>query len=407
MVLYNIGIRVYHLGILIASLFDRKARLWIAGRKNLFVQLHSAIGPSDQIIWFHCSSLGEFEQGRPVIEKIREVAPEKKILLTFYSPSGYEIRKDFQGVDYIFYLPLDTRNNAQRFIRIVKPEMVYFIKYEYWYHFLKELEKNQTHIYLISAIFRKDQIFFKWYGKWFRRMLKSFNHLFVQDDDSKQNLAHIGITNVTVSGDTRFDRVFSIAGKSKQYPGIEAFTSGMKSLIMGSTWPGDEELLIRYINENSLPLKFIIAPHEVHESNIRRIENRIEKRTIRYSNLENSDPETADVLVIDTIGILSSVYQYGTVAYIGGGFGKGIHNILEAATFGLPVIFGPHFSRFKEAHDLIHLGAAFSVSNYDELHQNLTPLITRKNILQLASDKARNYVVLNKGVTDKIIAGTL
>ena len=227
-VLYDIGIRLYHLSILIASIFNNKASLWITGRKNLFEQLQSARDPSDQIIWFHCSSLGEFEQGRPVIEKIRELSPEKKILLTFYSPSGYEIRKDFPGADYIFYLPLDTSRNARRFIRIVQPELVYFIKYEYWFHFLKELKKTKTDIYLISAIFRKDQVFFKWYGKWFRRMLKSFTHLFLQDEASRQNLARIGITNVTVSGDTRFDRVFAIAGEAKQLPGIKTFTSGKK-----------------------------------------------------------------------------------------------------------------------------------------------------------------------------------
>ncbi len=406
-VLYNIGIRIYHLGILIASLFNKKARLWITGRKNQFIQLKAAIDPSDRIIWFHCSSLGEFEQGRPVIEKTNEVAPEKKILLTFYSPSGYEIRKDFQGVDNVFYLPLDTRMNARKFIRIVKPDMVCFIKYEYWFHFLKELVKNQIPVYLISAIFNKDQIFFKWYGKWFIRMLRSFNHLFVQDEASKENLAHIGINNVTVSGDTRFDRVCSIAGKSKQFPGIKTFTSGSKTLVMGSTWPGDEELLIRYINENSLQLKYIIAPHEVHESNIRRIENRIKKRVVRYSNLENSEPGSSDVLVIDTIGILSSVYQHGTVAYIGGGFGKGIHNILEAATFGLPVVFGPRFTRFKEAHDLINSGGAFSVSDYTELLQVLTSLFTDENTLQPASDIARNYVISNIGATEEILSKTI
>jgi len=406
-ILYNIGIRIYHLGILISSLFNSKAKLWISGRKKLFGRIQSAIDPSDQVIWFHCSSLGEFEQGRPVIERIREVAPEKKILLTFYSPSGYEIRKDFSGVDYIFYLPLDTRRNARKFIRIAHPEKVYFIKYEYWYHFLKKLETTRTNTYLISAIFRQDQVFFKWYGKWFRRMLKSFNHLFVQDDNSIQSLAHIGITNVTLSGDTRFDRVFSIAAKTKQFPLIEAFASDKKILVMGSTWPGDEEILIRYINENQSPQKFIIAPHEVHKANIRRIENRIEKKSFRYSSLGNSEPDAADVLIIDTIGILSSVYQYGTVAYIGGGFGKGIHNILEAATFGLPVIFGPQFSKFKEAHDLINSGGAFSISDYDELLQILTSLLTGENTLQSASEMARNYVISSKGATEKIISKTI
>jgi 3-deoxy-D-manno-octulosonic-acid transferase len=406
-IFYNIVLRIYYLGILMASLVNRKAKLWMAGRKNLFARLQAAIDTTDQIIWFHCSSLGEFEQGRPVIEKIRELAPEKKILLTFYSPSGYEIRKNYPGADYIFYLPLDTRRNARRFIRIVRPVKAFFIKYEFWYHILKELQKTRTDTYLISAIFRKNQVYFAWYGKWFRRMLKYFNHLFVQDEQSMQNLSRIGITHVTISGDTRFDRVFSIADKTEKIPVIEVFTADNNTLIMGSTWPGDEEILIRYIHENTLPLKYIIAPHEVHEANIRRIEGRIKKNTIRYTNLDHSDPETADVLVIDTIGILSSVYQYGTLAYIGGGFGKGIHNILEAATFGLPVIFGPNFHKFKEAHDLIKSGVGFTISGYDELHQIFNALLTEEKILQSVSVKARNYVISSKGATEKIISETM
>ena len=406
-IFYNIGIRCYYLGILLASLFNAKAKLWLSGRKVLFSRLQAAIDPADKVIWFHCSSLGEFEQGRPVIEKVKEINPEKKILLTFYSPSGYEVRKDYTGADYIFYMPLDTRRNANRFIRIVNPEKAFFIKYEYWYHFLKRLAEAGTDTYLVSAIFRKNQVFFKWYGKWFIRILESFNHLFVQDDHSLQNLAEIGISRVIVSGDTRFDRVIEIASQAKQFPWIEAFASESKTLVMGSTWQGDEELLIRYINEITLPVKYIIAPHEVHESNIRRIENRIEKPLARYSRLEDADPGKTDVLVIDTIGILSSLYQYGTVAWIGGGFGKGIHNILEAATFGLPVIFGPNYSKFKEARDLIELQAAFSVTDYNGLAGMLTPLLTNENLLKPAADKARNYVISREGATRIIVSETI
>ncbi len=400
--LYNLGIRVYYFLILFASVFNKKARLWIRGRKEIFNQISSKIDPDSHIIWFHCSSLGEFEQGRPVMEKIREILPGRKILLTFFSPSGYEIRKNYPGADYIFYLPLDTRRNAARFLNIIKPESSFFIKYEFWFHYLSQLKKMKTKVYLISGIFRSRQVFFKFYGRWFRKILRSFTHLFVQNEESASLLKTIGFGNVTVSGDTRFDRVYTIARKAVEFPLIRSFCSGKMTLIAGSTWSSDEEIIVRFINENKLPVRFILAPHEIHERGIRQLQESIKGKTTRYSSISESEINDADVLIIDTIGILSSVYQYGNIAYIGGGFGKGIHNILEAATFGLPVIFGPNFKKFREANDLIKLNGAFSIEKYDDFNKIINALLTDQHLLNAASENTKNYVRSNLGATDTI-----
>lgn len=402
LLLYNIGIRVYYLIILFASLFNRKARLWILGRKRIFEQLRSKLDHNPSVIWFHCSSLGEFEQGRPVMEKIQNIFPGIKILLTFYSPSGYEIRKNYSGADYIFYLPLDTRRNAIKFLNIVKPEAVFFIKYDYWFHFLSRLQKMNIKIYLISGIFRSNQIFFKGYGKWFREMLRTFNHLFVQDNESAGLLKSIGFENVTVCGDTRFDRVYAITQKATEFPLIRSFINGKMVLIAGSTWPPDEEIIVRFINDNTLTIKFIIAPHEIHERGIIRLQESIQRKTLRYTSIDESEIEAADVLIIDTIGILSSVYQYGNVAYIGGGFGKGIHNILEAATFGLPIIFGPNFKKFREANDLIKLKGAFPIKNMADFNEILNTFITNHQAFITAGNNTQKYVQANLGATDII-----
>jgi 3-deoxy-D-manno-octulosonic-acid transferase len=400
--LYNLGIRVYYFFILVASLFNKKARLWIRGRKMIFKQIRSGIDPNSDIIWFHCSSLGEFEQGRPVMEKIREILPGRKILLTFFSPSGYEIRKNYPGADYIFYLPLDTRKNAAIFLSLIKPESAFFVKYEFWFHYLSQLKKMETKIYLISGIFRSRQVFFKFYGRWFRKILRSFTHLFVQDEESAVLLKSIGFGNVTVCGDTRFDRVYTIARKTQEFPLIRSFGSGKMTLIAGSTWPSDEEIIVRFINENKLPVRFILAPHEIHERNIRQLQESVKGKTARYSSISESAINDADVLIIDTIGILSSVYQYGNIAYIGGGFGKGIHNILEAATFGLPVIFGPNFKKFREANDLIKRNGAFSIEKYDDFNKIINALLTDQQLLNAAGENTRNYVRSNLGATDTI-----
>jgi 3-deoxy-D-manno-octulosonic-acid transferase len=400
--LYNLGIRVYYLAILITSPFNRKARLWVNGRKGLFEHIRSKLDPGISVIWFHCSSLGEFEQGRPVIEKIRDIFPGRKILLTFYSPSGYEIRKNYSGADYIFYLPLDTRRNAAKFMNIVKPEAVFFIKYDYWFHFLSWLKKMNIKIYLISGIFRPGQVFFKWYGKWFREILRTFHHLFVQDNESAELLKSIGFENVTVCGDTRFDRVYEIGQKAAEFPLIRSFIDGKTVLIAGSTWPPDEDILIRFINENKLPVKFIIAPHEIHERGIIRLQDSIQRKTLRYTSINESEIKNAEVLIIDTIGILSSVYQYGSVAYIGGGFGKGIHNILEAAAFGLPIIFGPNFKKFHEANELIKLNGAFPIENFNDFIRIINTFINNHQTFTSAGDNARKYVQNNLGATSII-----
>jgi 3-deoxy-D-manno-octulosonic-acid transferase len=402
LLLYNIGIRVYYFSILFASLFNKKARLWIRGRKKIFEQIHSKIDPNSSVIWFHCSSLGEFEQGRPVIEKIREIFPGRNILLTFFSPSGYEIRKNYSGADYIFYLPLDTKKNAVRFLNLVKPEAVFFIKYEYWFHFLSRLHKMNIKIYLISGIFRSGQVFFKWYGKWFRKILRTFHHLFVQDNESVELLQSIGFENVTVCGDTRFDRVYAIAQKATEYPAIRSFIDGKLTFIAGSTWPPDEEIIVRFMNENNLPVKYIIAPHEIHEQGITQLQESIKGKTVRYTSMNESEIKEANVLIIDTIGILSSVYQYGNVAYIGGGFGKGIHNILEAATFGLPIIFGPNFKKFREASELVKLNGAFSITNSDDLNTIINTFIKNHQAFKTAGENTREYVMRNLGATDII-----
>lgn len=401
--LYNIAIRLYYLLILFASLFNKKARLWIRGRKGLFEQVRSRIDPDAKMIWFHCSSLGEFEQGRPVIEKIREELADSKIILTFYSPSGYEIRKNYTGADYIFYLPLDTRKNAEKFLDLIHPEIVFFVKYEYWYHFISTLKKRDIKTYLISGIFRSDQIFFRSYGKWFRKILRFFHHLFIQDDDSASLLKSIGIENFTVSGDTRFDRVYAIAQKTSDFPLIKNFTSSHLTLIAGSTWPEDEEIIVRFINEHKLKMKFIIAPHEIHEKNIRQLEEMIQLETIRYSSAVDKEMSDADVLIIDTIGILSSLYQYGSLAYVGGGFGKGIHNTLEAATFSLPVIFGPNYKKFREAVELIHHEGGFSVTDYHSFSDILIQLVSKPPLIKTYGENARAYIMSGLGATSKII----
>lgn len=390
--------------ICIASLFNRKARLWKEGRKNLFDKLRSVA--ADDTIWVHCASLGEFEQGRPLIEKIKEKYPRYKILLTFFSPSGYEIRKNYPLADAVTYLPLDTRRNAKRFISIVKPTKAYFIKYEFWYFFLKELKKNNIPVYLVSANFRENQIFFRWYGQWYKKILFLFTHIFVQHASSAELLKRHGIAHCSVSGDTRFDRVCEIAARAKEDTAIEVFKQNKSVLIAGSTWPEDEKLLVRLINECANPLRYIIAPHEIHPFHLDALQAALTKRSVRYSQAINQKKIDADVLIIDNIGMLSSLYRYGTIAYIGGGFGKGIHNILEAAVFGMPVLFGPRYHKFNEAIELAQEGGAFPVDNYAELTSRVNLLITHPDQLARAGEIARHYVQKNKGATEKIINST-
>ncbi|WP_421946213.1 3-deoxy-D-manno-octulosonic acid transferase [Pedobacter sp.] len=397
LLLYILGIKIYSLLIWIFSFFNQKAALFIAGRKQIFRNIAAKVNPIDQNIWFHFASLGEFEQGRPVLEKIKALKPEKKIIITFFSPSGYEIRKNYALADAIFYLPIDSRRNAQKFIDLIKPEMAIFTKYEFWYFYFAELKKNNIPLYLISGIFRPNQVFFKSYGKFYCNILKSVTHFFVQNKESENLLNSIGITATTLSGDTRFDRVYENAQQPKQLPIIEDFCGDTKTIICGSTWPEDEKLIAELALQHK-DWKFIIAPHEVDENHIQNIE-KLFTGSVRFSKLKTGKIQESNILIIDNIGMLSSLYQYGKLAYIGGGFGAGIHNTLEAAAFGLPVIFGPKYDKFQEAKDLIKIDAAKSISNQNELIVAFEYLATSEK----SSAAAKNYVLENKGATEIIL----
>ena len=404
--LYQITIYGYLLIIRIASLFNNKAKLWIKGRKNIFNNIKNAIDSDSKIAWFHAASLGEFEQGRPVIEAFRKKFPGHKIILTFFSPSGYEIRKNYDGADYVFYLPPDTKRNAVRFIETVNPEIAVFIKYEFWFNYLKVLHKKNIPTIVISAIFRKEQHFFKWYGGWFRKMLKNISRFYVQNEESKMLLNSIDIDNVTVSGDTRFDRVMAIAESTKSFPAVENFTANKKVFLGGSTWPQDEELIHKLAVESDDNVKFIIAPHEIHKERIKSIEELFTGfKTVKYSEATDRNVTEAKVLIVDGMGFLSGLYQYCHIAYIGGGFGKGIHNILEAATYGKPVIFGPRYEKFREARDLVKLKGAFSVSNAIKLHEITEKLLSDNQYYNVTSEVCRNYVEDKTGATLMIIEG--
>ncbi len=401
--LYEIGLRCFYFMALIGSLFDIKVRMWVKGRRGIFKRIRIEIDSINSIAWFHCASLGEFEQGRPIIEEFKLKYPHFKLLITFFSPSGYEIRKNYAGADYIYYLPLDTKRNARKFVKLVNPKVAFFIKYEFWHNFIDQLHKNKIPVFLVSGIFRKNQVFFKSYGGWYRRILKKFNYLFVQDMDSYNLIRQIEIKNVTIAGDTRFDRVYLHSKSTINYPEIELFKQNKLVLIAGSTWPVDEELLIKFINESEFDIKYIIAPHVISSSQIRFICEEVMTNTIKYSEKDNSDLRDAQVLIIDGIGMLSSLYKYGDIAYIGGAFGKGLHNILEAAAFGLPVIFGPNYNKFREAISLIENGGAFSINNYEEFYDNLNRLLTNQEEINRVGRICKNYVIRNKGVTKHIL----
>jgi len=401
--LYNSGLIIFRILLILVSPFNSKAKLWINGRKNILKRISESISKDEKRIWIHVSSLGEFEQGRPILETIKKDYPEYKIMLTFFSPSGYEVRKDYELADYVFYLPDDTPKNAENFIKIVQPEMVLFIKYEYWFNYLSTLKKNNIATYMASSIFREDHIFFKWYGGWYRKMLKTISYFFVQNQKSKELLNNIGFQNVSVSGDTRFDRVYEISKQTKTYSLIEKFKENSNILIAGSSWKPDEEILIDYINTADNSWKYIIAPHEIHQRNINRIESLLKRRTVRYSKANPENAHNFDVLIVDNIGMLSSLYQYGNIAYIGGGFSTGIHNILEAATFGLPVIFGPDYTDFQEAHDLIEIGGAYTINNQDDFNDIIEKLITNHQLTKEKGGICKSYIEQSRGATDTLI----
>ncbi len=400
LIIYNVGIWLYYAGITIASLFNKKARLWVTGRNNIFANIQSKINKDDKIAWFHCASLGEFEQGRPVLEKFREEFKEYKILLTFFSPSGYEIRKNYELADYVFYLPMDTRKNAGKFVNSVNPDIVFFVKYEFWFNYLRILSSKNIPVMVFSAIFRKNQHFFKWYGEWFRKELRKISCICIQNIESFDLLKSINVKNIIISGDTRFDRVFQIRETSKIFPFIEKFKKNKLLIIAGSTWPLDEDIICKFINNNSDNIKYIIAPHNVNKENILALEKKISGKSLKFSELNENNVDSSNVLIVDGIGYLSHLYKYATIAYIGGGFGKGIHNTLEAATFGLPIIFGPNYQKFQEAKDLIEKGAAFSIRNEMEFVEKMEPLINDKQLLSVCSNASKNYIDEKRGATE-------
>lgn len=399
--LYDLGIWLYTWIVRIASFKNKKAKAWLMGRNNLLAKIAAEVNPDIRYTWFHFASLGEFEQGRPVMEAFKKKQPETHLLITFFSPSGYEIRKKYSLADHVFYLPIDTAAHAEAFINLINPTMAVFTKYEYWYHYFNELQKKSIPLYMISAIFRPNQSFFKWYGILQRQMLRAVTHFFVQNEESKRLLESISINNVSIAGDTRFDRVFENASQPKIFDSVKAFVSSDKILVAGSTWPEDEKLLAQLMG-NYPTWKLIIAPHEVNQARIHSLEQLFNKNVL-YSTVGPNGPKSNPrVLIIDTIGMLSSLYQYGQVAYVGGGFGSGIHNTLEAAAFGVPIIFGPKYDKFQEAKDMINIEAAFSIKNLTGLNTAFKEL-QNPIFLNSSSTAAKNYVSSHIGTTDTIV----
>ena len=451
---YDLAIGIYDLLVHLAAPFSRKPRKMMKGHWVVYDLLRQQVEKDERYIWFHAASLGEFEQGRPLIESIRERYPDYKILQTFFSPSGYEVRKNYRGADIVCYLPFDKPRNVKKFLDIVNPCMAFFIKYEFWKNYLDELHKRRIPVYSVSSIFRKDQIFFKWYGGTYRNVLKDFDHLFVQNEASKRFLAKIGITRVTVVGDTRFDRVLQIREQAKELPLVEQFKNGAFTFVAGSSWGPDEDLFIEYFNShpemkliiaphvidenhlveiigklkrpsvrytradgswgpdedlfieyfNSHPeMKLIIAPHVIDENHLVEIIGKLKRPSVRYTRADEKNVRKADCLIIDCFGLLSSIYRYGEIAYIGGGFGVGIHNTLEAAVYGIPVIFGPKYQKFMEAMQLIEAGGAYSIKDYNELKILLDRLLTDEAFLKKTGTNAGNYVIGNSGATEKVL----
>ncbi len=404
MFLYNLIVQFAGFLLKIIAFFSSKIKLFVAGRKDVFTILDKKISKTDRTIWFHAASLGEYEQGLPVIEKIKEKFPEHKIVITFFSPSGYEVRKNNSVADITVYLPLDTKSNAEKFLALVHPEMAFFIKYEYWPNYLNALKKQNIKTYLISGIFRESQSFFKWYGGFYKKALQSFDYFFVQNESSKKLLLSIGLTNVKISGDTRFDRVVSILERDNSLDFIEDFKNNNVTIVVGSSWPKDEKLLVTYMNNSPKNVKFIIAPHNILKSEIDNLQSLITKKTVLFSEKENKNLADFDVFIIDTIGILTKIYSYATIAYVGGGFGNpGVHNLLEPATFGIPIVLGPNFSHFSEAIALVNLGGCISVSTENELTEILNNLIQNEDERLEKGHICSTFVQMNKGATDIVL----
>ena len=402
--LYNLIIIFASQVVKLLALFSPKMKLFVDGRKEVFSILKSKINTTDKTIWFHAASLGEYEQGLPVIEKIKVQYPNHKIVVTFFSPSGYEVRKNNTVADATVYLPLDTKSNAQKFIKAINPELVFFIKYEYWPNYLNELKKLEIKTYLISGIFREKQAFFKWYGGFYRNALKTFEYFFVQNESSKNLIQSIDFNNVKISGDTRFDRVVAILERDNSLDFIEQFKDNKTTIVIGSSWPKDENLLVNYINNAPSNLKFIIAPHNIKSEQISNLKSQITKSTILFSEKSNVDLSSFNVFIIDTIGILTKIYSYADIAYVGGGFGNpGVHNILEPATFGVPIIIGPNYSHFAEATALVHQEGCISISNQNELNEAFDNLISNEDVRHEKGHICSTFVQMNKGATEVIL----
>ncbi len=402
-ILYNLGIYLYYSGIFVFSFFNVKAKKWWQGRNGLLKKTVHLFNETDKVAWFHAASLGEFEQGRTVIEKFRLQYPSFKILLTFFSPSGYEVRKNYDGVDAVLYLPMDTPQHAKKFIDLIHPDIVFFIKYEFWFNYLKILYDKKIPVYLISGIFRPQQHFFKWYGKWFRNQLKHFTHFFVQNEASNELLLSAGFQNVTISGDTRFDRVVEIAANKRVFSLIEKFKSSHPILIAGSSWEADEEILIDFMKTATHDLRYIIAPHEIHKERIEQLQQNLPFPSLLYSEANEINIMDARVVIIDSIGLLSHLYQYASITMIGGGFGKGIHNILEAACFGNPVLFGPNYHKFSEAVQLIKAGGAFEFSDSKDFKNNVQYLLEHTAAVENCRKINTDYINTQKGASEIIL----
>ncbi len=405
--LYSLLLRIIEKVLPLSGFFSKKMKLFVAGRSTTFASLAAAIQKNDNCIWFHAASLGEYEQGLPVMEAIKTRYPNHKIVLSFFSPSGYEVRKNNKIADVTVYLPLDTPQNAERFIRKINPELVFFIKYEYWPNYLKVLADKQIKTYLISGVFRENQLFFKWYGGFYRKALDAFTYFFVQNESSKTLLQHLGKTNVMVSGDTRFDRVATILEKDNLLDFIGEFKNNTPTVVVGSSWPKDEALLVNYLNQSTHALKWIIAPHNIKLEQIKSLAQSITKKTVLFSEREGKNLADYEVFIIDTIGILTKIYSYADLAYVGGGFGHpGVHNLLEPATFGVPIICGPHYSHFAEATALVQMGGCLSIQSPQDLQEALDTLIQNPDIRHEKGHICQTFVQMNTGATQKIINST-
>ena len=406
--MYNIAIYLYLIGVAIASLFNEKVRKMWRGERQAIKILKEKVDPTAQYVWFHAASLGEFEQGRPLMERLRQEHPEYKILLTFFSPSGYEVRKDYKGADIVCYLPLDTIRNSRRFLRAVRPVMAFFIKYEFWWNYMTYMKKHDIPVYSVSSIFRPQQVFFRWYGYSYRRVLNCIEKFFVQNEKSRQLLATLGITNVEITGDTRFDRVLEIkqaaTAKAADMPIVDAFAKDYKVFVAGSSWPPDEDIFIRYFNEHK-DWKIVIAPHVIGEDHLQQILSKLNRTAVRYTKTTPEEAAKADCLIIDCFGLLSSIYSCAKVTFVGGGFGVGIHNVLEAAVWNVPVIFGPNNKRFQEAQELLAAKGGMEINTYEDFAKLMNRFDTDAEYLKTSSDAAGSYVKTKAGSADKVIKG--